>query len=148
MVPAYFVQLAEFPRAAGGKINRGALPIPGKARPALAIPLVAPRNPTEARLAGLWTEALRLDAVGVHDSFLELGGNSLRAMQLVSAIVDAFQVKLSARALFDAPTIAGMADVIALQLRLPQDRRNDDSAAAAGRVQSCHGRSDNDSHGV
>ena len=112
MVPAYFVQLTEFTRAAGGKINRGALPPPGRLRPALCVAPVAPRNPIEEKLAQLWTEALGLDAVGVHDSFLELGGNSLRAMQLVCRIVDEFQVKLSLRALLDSPTIADMAQML------------------------------------
>ena len=114
MVPAYFVQLAEFPRAAGGKINRGALPSPARLRPALQTPFVAPRNPAEAKLARLWAEVLGLDEVGVHDPFLELGGDSLRAMQLVSRILDVFHVELSVRALLDSPTIADMAEVLAL----------------------------------
>jgi amino acid adenylation domain-containing protein len=114
MVPAYFVQLDELPRAAGGKISRGALPSPGRLRPKLCVPLVAPRNATEVKLARLCAEVLGLDTVGVHDSFLELGGDSLRAMQLVSRMVDAFQIKLSVRALLDSPTIADMAQVLTL----------------------------------
>ena len=113
MVPAYFVQVEEFPRAAGGKVNRGALPSPGSRRPALRVPFVAPRNPTEAKLARLWSEALNLDAVGVHDAFMELGGSSLRAMQLTSRIADEFQIHLSLRTVFDSPTIADMAQVLA-----------------------------------
>jgi len=114
MVPAYFVELAEFPRAPGGKVNRGALPSPGNLRPGLPIPLVAPRNPNEARLARLWTEVLRVDEIGVHDPFLELGGDSLRAMQLISRIVDVFHIKLPVRALLVSPTIADMAEALAL----------------------------------
>ena len=114
MVPAYFVQLAEFPRAAGGKIDRGALPSPGTLRPALAAPFVAPRNPGEAKLARLWTEVLGVDEIGVHDPFLELGGDSIRAMQLISRIVDAFQLELSVGTLLVSPTIADMAQVLEL----------------------------------
>jgi len=113
MVPAYFVQLTEFPRAAGGKINRGALSSPGSQRPALPVPFVAPRNPNEAELARLWTEVLSVDAIGVHDPFLELGGDSLRAMQLISRIAGVFDVNLSVRSLLVSPTIAEMAEILA-----------------------------------
>ena len=122
MVPAYFVELAELPRAPGGKVNRGALPSPASLRPELAIPLVAPRNSNEARLAGLWTEVLRVDKIGVHDPFLELGGDSLRAMQLISRIVDVFHISLPVRCLLASPTIADMAEALAVH----QAREADD----------------------
>lgn len=114
MVPAYFVQLAEFPRAAGGKINRGALPSPARLRPALQTPFVAPRSPAEVKMARLWAEVLCLDEAGVHDPFFELGGDSLRAMTLVSRILNVFHVALSVRALLDSPAIADMVEVLAL----------------------------------
>jgi tyrocidine synthetase-3 len=114
MVPAYFVQLAEFPRAAGGKINRGALPSPASVRPALQTPFVAPRSLAEAKMARLWTEVLCLDEVGVHDPFFELGGDSLRAMKLLSRIRNVFHVELSVKTLLDAPTIADVVEVLAL----------------------------------
>jgi aryl carrier-like protein len=113
MVPEYLVQLAEFPRAAGGKINRGALPSPGRLRPPLQIPFVAPRNPAEEELARLWTEILGIDGIGVHDPFLDLGGDSLRAMQLMSRIVKFFDADLSVRTMLESPTIADMAGVLA-----------------------------------
>ncbi len=131
MVPAHFVELAELPRAPGGKINRGALPSPGSPRPGLHIPLVAPRNPDEEKLARLWTEVLSVDEIGVHDPFLELGGDSLRAMQLISRIVDVFHVNLSVRALLVSPTIADMAEVLALhQAREAVDANGSDVSAA------------------
>ena len=114
MVPAYFVQLTEFPRAPGGKIKRGALPSPDSSRPSLQVPFVAPRNSSEVKLARLWTEVLGVDEIGVHEPFLELGGDSLRAMQLISRIVDVFHIDLSVRALLGSLTIAEMADAVAL----------------------------------
>lgn len=113
MVPEYFLELAEFPRAAGGKINRGALPSPGRLRPPLQVPFVAPRNAAEEALARLWTEILGIDGVGVHDPFLDLGGDSLRAMQLMSRIVKVFDVGLSVRTMLESPTIADMAAALA-----------------------------------
>jgi acyl-coenzyme A synthetase/AMP-(fatty) acid ligase/acyl carrier protein len=116
MVPAYFVQLDEFPRAANGKINRGALPPPGSQRPALNIPFSAPRNPTEKKVAQIWCEVLGLEQVGVNDPFLELGGDSLRATQVISRVIDKFHVEISIIVLFDAPTVAEMSAIIARHL--------------------------------
>ena len=65
-------------------------------------------------MARLWAEVLCLDEVGVHDPFFELGGDSLRAMRLVSRILNLFQVELSLRALLDSPTVADMVEVLAL----------------------------------
>jgi acyl-coenzyme A synthetase/AMP-(fatty) acid ligase/aryl carrier-like protein len=113
MLPSAFIKLDAVPLTATGKIDRRALPSPGRARPLLKSPFVAPRTPLEEKLAQLWAQMLGLDEVGVHDGFLDLGGDSLLATQVVSRVLTQFHARVSLRALFDAPTVAEMAALLA-----------------------------------
>lgn len=74
---------------------------------------VAARTPIEADLAHLWQQILGIERVGIHDIFFERGGDSILATQTVSQIRQKYGVDLSLRALFEAPTIAGLAENIA-----------------------------------
>jgi amino acid adenylation domain-containing protein len=112
MVPAVFVLLDAFPLTANGKVNRHALPTPDDRRPQLDAAFVACRTPTEELLAEIWAQVLGVERVGVHDNFFQLGGHSLLATQVVSRIREAFQVELPLRRLFEAPTVAGLAESI------------------------------------
>jgi amino acid adenylation domain-containing protein len=112
MVPAVFVLLDAFPLTANGKVNRRALPTPDDRRPELAEAFVACRTPTEELLAEIWIQVLGIERVGVHDNFFQLGGHSLLATQVVSRIREAFQVEMPLRRLFEAPTVAGLAESI------------------------------------
>ena len=113
MMPATFMVLDELPVTAHGKVDRRALPLPDQAGSNLRVNYVAPRNLNEETLAAIWTEVLGIDRVGVLDDFFELGGHSLLATRIVSRIRSAFQVELPLRSLFETPTIANLADVIA-----------------------------------
>jgi acyl-coenzyme A synthetase/AMP-(fatty) acid ligase/aryl carrier-like protein len=109
MVPSTFVFLDSLPRTPNGKVDSRALPLPDQRRPDLKDVFVAPRTPAEQSLAGLWAHLLRVQRVGIHDNFFELGGHSLLAMQFIARFRDSFGVELPLRALFDNPTIEGVA---------------------------------------
>lgn len=111
LVPDAFAVLDALPRNANGKVDRRALPAPALLGDdeAEAPSLVLPRTPAETQLAALWSEALGTDLLGVHDDFFEVGGHSLLAIKLLGLIRDAFDDDLPMSALFEAPTIAGMA---------------------------------------
>jgi amino acid adenylation domain-containing protein len=109
MVPSTFVLLPALPLSAHGKVDRRALPDPGLLEER---DLTAPRNPTEELLASLWSEVLGVERIGVHENFFAVGGHSLRAVQLVSRLRQAFGVDLGVHALFSSPTIAELAELI------------------------------------
>jgi len=113
MVPSRFVVLDVLPLTPTGKVNRRALPNPGTSRPELDIPFVAPRTPVETELAQIWAKVLSVEQVGIHDRFFDLGGHSLNATQVVSQVIKQFQIEVALQSLFESPTIAEMAAVIA-----------------------------------
>ena len=82
------------------------------ARPNLSSQYVAPRTLTEQTIVQVWEELLGISPVGVFDKFFELGGHSLLAVQLISRLRSAFQVEFPVQRLFEAPTIAQLAESI------------------------------------
>ena len=112
MMPAQFVPLERLPLTPNGKLDRRALPRAEQDGTASAETFVAPRTPAEELLAGIWATLLKLPRVGVNDDFFELGGHSLVATRVMARVRDAFQVELPLRALFDAPTVAQLCEVI------------------------------------
>ncbi len=108
LVPSAFVELARLPRTVSGKIDRAALPAPGVDSTAPA-GFVAPRTPVEEVLAGIWSGVLRLERIGAHDNFFDLGGHSLSATTVTAQARSTFRVELPTRTLFEAPTLAELA---------------------------------------
>ena len=119
MIPSVFVMLEALPKTPNGKVDRRALPAPAASRPRLETVFVAPRSPLEERLAGIWKEVLRIDEVGVHDSFFDLGGNSLLAAQVISRLRSTLGLDVPLRYFFAAPTLQGLA-VAVVQTRAEQ----------------------------
>lgn len=108
-VPSAYVALDQLPLSPTGKLNRSALPEPDRVRPELRPGYIAPRTAFEEIVADIWSELLGVEHPSVHDNFLELGGNSLIATQVISRIRDRLQTDLPLRAAFDAPTISELA---------------------------------------
>ncbi len=109
MVPSAFVLLNALPLTPNGKLDRRNLPIPEITRPELKSAFACPTTPTERVLAGIFSEVLGVDRVGIYDSFFDLGGHSLLATQVVSRIRDTLQVEVPLRTVFEAFTIADLA---------------------------------------
>src|SRR6185295_5389845 len=95
-----------------GKTVCRTLPDPDNQRVDHEIAIAEPRTPIETMLADIWAEVLLLPKVGINDHFLDLGGHSLAASQLISRVIQTFQLDLSLKGLFDAPTVADMAIII------------------------------------
>ncbi|MFD2473312.1 non-ribosomal peptide synthetase [Amycolatopsis silviterrae] len=106
LVPSAFVALDALPLNRNGKLDRRALPAPGRAGTA---EYVAPRTAAEQRLAAIWADVLGIDRVGADDSFFELGGDSILSMRITSRVRAEFGVEVSPRMLFSAPTLSQFA---------------------------------------
>ena len=120
MIPSAFVVLDAMPLTPSGKVDRRALPAPEHTRAGLE-DLVTPRTPVEEAIAEIWIALLKLERVGVHDNFFALGGHSLLAAQLVARLRAAFGLDLPLRALFETPTVAGLAERIEATSRLLEE---------------------------
>ncbi|MFP8908446.1 amino acid adenylation domain-containing protein, partial [Streptomyces atacamensis] len=104
MVPVHYMVVDAFPRTADGRIDRTALPEPRHSAAR------APRNDIEQTLCGLFSELLGKPVTGIDDSFFDLGGHSLLATRLVSRVRSTFGIELPFRDIFDAQTVAALAE--------------------------------------
>ncbi len=109
MVPSDFILLEAFPLTPNRKVDRRALPAPGRSTIERDNLFIAPSNPIEQRIADIWAEILKLECLGVHDNFFDLGGHSLLATRVISRIRQEFETDLPLRKLFENPTVADLA---------------------------------------
>jgi amino acid adenylation domain-containing protein len=112
MVPGEFVVLDRMPLSPSGKVDRGALPEPG-GRPRPHAEYQAPRTELEARVADVWRQVLRAEQVGIHDDFIELGGNSLRALEVATRLQRGGTAEVPVRTLLNGCTVATLAQRLA-----------------------------------
>ena len=117
MIPSSFVVLEALPLMPNGKVDRNRLPPPDGTRPPLTVEFVSPRTEIEELIAQTWREVLKIENVGIYDNFFELGGHSLLATQIVARLQEAFNKDVPLRVLFDAPTIAELAQELETIIR-------------------------------
>jgi amino acid adenylation domain-containing protein len=130
MVPSFYVQLSKMPLTPNGKLDRAALPVPNRVSTSLYI---GPSSDTESKLVEIWAEVLDMDtqAISINRSFLQLGGNSLMAVQIANKIKRTFNFDIKLVELFKKTTIEQQANFIDSSLWISAD----DLAPKAGTVE-------------
>lgn len=111
MMPDYFVPIQEIPLTNNGKVDKHALPVP---RIDNTQEVMAPNTELERSLRAVWSEILQLpeETIGINSDFFQLGGQSIKAMSLVSNVFKEFNVQISLTDIFDSPTILGQAGLV------------------------------------
>ena len=109
MVPAAFAFVPSLPLTSSGKLDGKALPAPDSLRRSSAIQSEAPRSEIESLIAAIWKDVLRVDKVGIHDNFIDLGGHSLLLIKVQGRIEQQLNRKLDIVDLFQYPTIETLA---------------------------------------
>ena len=124
MMPSAIVELRHLPMTPSGKVDRKALPAPRWEGETEENETAGDLGPVEEVLAGIWTELLKRDRIGVKDNFFKLGGHSLMAVRLISRVHARFGVELQLRDIFTSTTIERVAQLVekALLTRLSPDK--------------------------
>nr|WP_092071402.1 non-ribosomal peptide synthetase [Dendrosporobacter quercicolus]NSL49370.1 non-ribosomal peptide synthetase [Dendrosporobacter quercicolus DSM 1736]SDM25888.1 yersiniabactin nonribosomal peptide synthetase [Dendrosporobacter quercicolus] len=113
MVPTTYILLEKLPLTANGKVDRKALAQLGKEKAGLPVKThTPPATETQMKLASAWKEVLNCQQVGIHDSFFELGGDSLRAIQCINLLKTKYSLELSLPELFETPDIERLARLV------------------------------------
>lgn len=105
MLPEVYIQLEKMPLTPNGKVDKKVLVNSNDFQYSSGVEYVAPSDEIELKLAFIWSEVLKKDKIGVKDSFFEIGGNSLKAIQITSRIRKEFDCKIDVAALYHNPTI-------------------------------------------
>lgn len=119
MMPSAFILLEVLPLAPNGKIDRRALPAPDKLRPELAINYQPPQSEVEKSIARVWEQVLKLEKVGIHDNFFDLGGHSLLVIQVNNKLREILHRDLSVVEIFQNPTIKSLAEHLSQKASAP-----------------------------
>jgi hypothetical protein len=114
MVPSAFVKLPALPLTPSGKVDRKGLLLMDAGNQDTGTTFIPPSTAAESVIVGIWAALLRRERVGIHDNFFEIGGHSLLSMQFASRVKDIFQVSLPIKQIFENPTVAGVAEDLAV----------------------------------
>ncbi|MEA5617989.1 phosphopantetheine-binding protein [Cronbergia sp. UHCC 0137] len=112
MIPFKFIFLDHLPANLNGKIDRSKLPPINWHRRELDHPFVAPTTSLEAEILTIWKSVLPVEQIGINDNFIELGGNSIQAMQIVARVLNTLGINLSPSILLESSTVAIMSTKI------------------------------------
>ncbi len=112
LIPSKFIFLEYLPTNLNGKIDRSKLPPIDWHRPELSNPFVSPTTSLESEILAIWKSVLPLERIGINDNFIELGGNSIQAMQIMARVLDALGINLSPSILLESSTVAIMSTKI------------------------------------
>ena len=112
MAPSAFVILESLPLTANGKVDRHKLPAPSRERPQLEQAYIAPQTDLERLLAGILSELLKIDRVGIDDNFFDLGGTSISILQVAVRVQQELGIELPAVKLFQYSTIGSLANYL------------------------------------
>ncbi len=129
MIPAAFVLLDKLPTTPNGKLDRKALPAPVLTRKTRDS--VPPETSTQMTLARIWESVLKIENVGIHESFFDLGGHSILAVRLMAQIRSSFGIQLPLYHIFRTPTISDLASLIESKL-WTENKPPEAGAAASG----------------
>ena len=113
MIPNTFMRLGSMPLSPNGKVDRKALPAPARSAPRSSVGYVPPSMELERVVAGIWSEVLKVDNVGIHDNFFEIGGHSLLLVEVQSKLRQVLHEKCSLTDLFAYPTVSALAGHLA-----------------------------------
>lgn len=112
MVPTHWMFLQSLPRMANGKIDRKKLPQPSFQRDQLDQGFQAPTTENQHLLCRIWQDVLGIEQIGINDSFVQLGGHSLKAVKILARLRHHHGYRLSVRQLLPATTIASLSPIL------------------------------------
>jgi acyl carrier protein len=112
MVPVQFIQIDQIPMTVNSKVDYDALPLPDAVRPILTNAYFEPATEFEQMVTEIWSEILQIDRIGIHDTFLEIGGDSLAGIRIMARINEAFALELPVNVIFQEATIHRLANLL------------------------------------
>ena len=117
MVPVQFIPLESMPITINGKIDRAALPQPDSIRPVLKVAYAEPQTEFEILICDIWSEVMQIDRIGLHDNFIDIGGDSLSGIRVMTRINEAMELDLPVTVIFQKTTIAKLANHVEQTIR-------------------------------
>ncbi len=124
MSPSKYIKIDEMPLNTSGKINKKILHEMEGSLINSGVPFVSARNKIEDELTTIWKEILQKERIGVYDNFFDLGGQSIKATQLINKINESFLVKIKIKKIFEDPTISGISEHMKFMLQQKELQKN------------------------